>query len=128
MMHLPMPLPLVLAVAQPHNRFHEAPPALMSHLGPLGPLLPPGLLAPASVESVAVAINVSPASITCFSSPVVAVTAVETPHLFADEVLIVNLAQWKHHQFNLRTVHLWALQDLKMINLVADPTVAELLT
>jgi hypothetical protein len=82
----------------------------------------------ASVESVAVAINVSPDSTTCFSSPVVAVIAVEIPHLFADEAPIANPTQWKHRQLSLQTVHLWDLQDLTKTNLAIGPMVAGLPT
>jgi hypothetical protein len=78
------------------------------------------------VESVAVVINVSPASTTCFNSLAV-LTALQTPHLFADEVPIASRPQRKHHRFSLQTVHPWALQDLKRTNLAADPTVVELL-
>jgi hypothetical protein len=130
--HPPMPLPLVLVVAQPHNRSQEALRALLCNLvplalAPLPPLLLPlGLLELALVESVVVVINVSPASTTCFNSPAV-LTALQTPHLFADEVPIASRPQWKHHRFSLRTVHPWVLQDLKRTNLAADPTVVELL-
>ena len=48
--------------------------------------------------------------------------------LFVEEAPIAHQAPWRHHLLSLRTAHPWVLRDLKKINPVTDPTVAEVAT
>lgn len=90
-------------------------------------LLPQGLPEQDLAESVAAVINGLPVSTTCYNNPTVAASAVGIPHPSVEEGPIANRTQWNHRQLRLQPVRPWALQDLKKINLAADPAVAGLL-